>query len=284
MKKICFIDRYAKYSTDLFEYIKQTSDSKELEFLFLGPKDSEVIYSKILKNTISQVWKNESYFEDISDAIKKENPEIVHFSFELKTFGSIFNAIKFPFLLKKIKKNHTKIILTLHNILVLKNENRWDIPPYNPTKLPRVIVRILLKKYMSYLCSFCDKVIVGTNLGKKALIEFYGINQEKVNIITLGVPKKESLENNTKVINEKFPDKKIILYFGVISPRKGQQTAIESFLQIYDKLDEVEEVIKKYLDKNLKNFLFFGQFFQACCSFLSGAFIMLEKNKRSLLD
>ena len=36
--------------------------------------------------------------------------------------------------------------------------------------------------------------------------------------------------------------------------------------------------------KNLKNFLFFGQFFQACCSFLSGAFIMLEKTKRSSLD
>ena len=36
--------------------------------------------------------------------------------------------------------------------------------------------------------------------------------------------------------------------------------------------------------KKLKNFLFFGQFFQACCSFLSGAFIMLEKTKRSSLD
>ena len=36
--------------------------------------------------------------------------------------------------------------------------------------------------------------------------------------------------------------------------------------------------------KQLKTFLFFGQFFQACCSFLSGAFIMLEKTKRSSLD
>ena len=36
--------------------------------------------------------------------------------------------------------------------------------------------------------------------------------------------------------------------------------------------------------KHLKTLIFFGQFFQACCSFLSGAFIMLEKTKRSSLD
>ena len=70
--------------------------------------------------------------------------------------------------------------------------------------------------------------------------EYFDVSSEKINVINNAVPQEIGLISNIKrkEFLNKFSNKKIILCFGVISPRKGQSNAIKAFKIIEDKLPD----------------------------------------------
>lgn len=256
MKKICFIDRNIPYSTDLFQSLSENNTSSEFEILYVCPKYIEPQkISKDFTSKVRSIWTNEKYVKEIYEFLKEENPNLIHFSFELKTFGSLMSAIKFPFLLFKVKRLKLKIVLTLHNILIIRKEEQWDIAEYNPTKIPRILLKFFLKIYLKSICYFCDKIIVGTNLGKFALIDFYAIDKKKIEVIHLGIPKSKIIEQEQIIkMNKRFNKMKIILYFGVISPRKGQENAINAFISSEKQLENYCLVIVGKAPKEFRQY------------------------------
>jgi len=236
-KKIFFIDRYISYSTNLFTHLEEISKANNFELSFLGPKKENIekFSTNVLPNA-KMIWSADNYNKEILDYIKKEKPDLAHFSFELKTYGTIGSLWKFPYLLFLLK-NRTKLVLTLHNILVFKNNGKWDVHSYFLKNIPKFIIKFFLKIFFKIICGISDKIIVGTFIGKKALIEFYGIDEKKIEVIQLGVSEKNEINTQKQDKFKKlFLNKKIILCFGVISPRKGQDVIINAFKKIEQSL------------------------------------------------
>ena len=232
-KKVFFVDRYISYSTNLFRSLEQICPTNELDLSFIGPKqvNLEKFSTNILPNT-KRIWTPNSYNKQIYDFIKKEKPDLTHFSFELKTYGKISSLWKFPYLLFLLK-NRTKIVLTLHNILVFNINGQWDIQSYFLKKIPKFLIKFFLKIFFKIICDFSEKIIVGTFIGKKALIEFYGIEEKKIEVVQFGISEKNQINISKQDRFQKlFLNKKIILCFGVISPRKGQDVIIKAFDKI----------------------------------------------------
>ncbi len=255
-KKIFFVDRYVKYSTELFKELEKNFQNLGNQILFLGPKEiSKENFSAQKVINAKRVWGYGKYIKAIYSFIKKDKPDIVHFSFELKTYGPLITLWKFLVLLFLVKKSKIKIILTLHNILVYRENDSWLIHSYILKKIPKFLIKFSLKLFFRIMCSFVDKIIVGTHIGKLALKEFYGISEKKIKVIQLGVNiENQQIGELSKRLEKKIKDKKIILYFGVISPRKGQEMAINAFSLIREQLSDYVLVIAGKAPKEYKNY------------------------------
>lgn len=232
MTKIFYVDMFLSHSVKLFESLLELSKDKNLELKFLGP-DKEFPYpnSNVIKY-VEKIWSDNHYVRKLYRYLKCKRPDIVHITFEPRTFGSLKSAFKLPLLLFLIHNSKIKIVFTLRNIVIYQSNGRWVLPDYIPFKIPAPIMKILLKIFIKIICNLCDKIIVETGEGKSGLVEFYKIDEKKINVILyIGTSTKIrpiNSEKKEKLIKQ-FQGKKIVLYFGVISPRKGHHAAIKSF-------------------------------------------------------
>jgi glycosyltransferase involved in cell wall biosynthesis len=258
MTKIFFVDRYIGYSTKLFEsMLNITSKKKDFDILFLGPDAKKsILFSNQVSFNPKKVWSNNHYVRKLLKYISNNKPDLVHFTFELRTFGSPWASFKFPLLLLLLRLKKQKIIINLFNIWFYREKNKWKIPSYFPSKLPKPILTVLIKIFFLIICKLCDKIIVGTNQGKICLVDYYNIDEDKINVISFGVSSlSDHLNLNAqKKFQKQFENKKIILYFGVISPRKNHQNAIKAFNEIAKKLPNHILVIAGTSTKEFKNY------------------------------
>ena len=240
-KKIFFIDGLINISAaQTFLFLQKIiSDKKDFELFFLSPKNDAVKwpYTQSPLNLI-RIWENSSYVRNLFTFFKNNKSSVIHFFFELRMFGTLKSAIKFPFLLYLLKRTNAKIILTLYNPFIFRKENRWQIIDNVPFNIPTFIMKVLIHLYVKSICGSCHKIIVENNIVKSGLVEYFDITSDKIIVINNAVPqdKRVILTTAREKYHDKFSNKKIILCFGVISPRKGQSNAIRAFKIIEDKL------------------------------------------------
>ena len=241
-KKVYFIDAFTRNSHNIFlcmqDLIAETK--KCVQIFFLGPDEK---FSYFLSNwkveDAIHVWTKGHYVRKIYDYIKKNKPNIIQFSFELRTFGTLTSAIKFPILLYLIKKMNIRTVVTMHNILVFRENAKWVVVGDSPIKIPHSLLVILVKIFIKSICNFSSKIIVTTEAGRQGLMEFYGVDQHKIEVIREGFSDtpQQNIEKKKKFVAQ-FKEKKIILCFGVITPRKGLMTVINAFGKIHEKLSD----------------------------------------------
>ena len=242
-KKIFFIDGLINISAaQTFLFLQKIiSDKKDFELFFLSPKNDAVKwpYTQSPLNLI-RIWENSSYVRNLFTFFKNNKSSVIHFFFELRMFGTLKSAIKFPFLLYLLKRTNAKIILTLYNPFIFRKGNRWKLVENIPFSIPTFIMKILVKLYVKTICGFCHKIVVENNVIKSGLEEYFNILSNKIIVINNGVAQDKEFISQTKLdeYTAKFSGKKIILCFGVISPRKGQSNAIRAFKIIEDKLPD----------------------------------------------
>ena len=128
MKKICFIDRNIPYSTDLFQSLSENNTSSEFEILYVCPKYIEPQkISKDFTSKVRSIWTNEKYVKEISEFLKEENPNLIHFSFELKTKST--NVFGIQTGATDIISSYTQVH-SLHHSKQL--EDTWKVGNYIP--------------------------------------------------------------------------------------------------------------------------------------------------------
>lgn len=256
--KIFYIDRFIEHSVDTYNALHELiSQNNEYEIFFIGSDDNKpnIFSNQNIKNS-KKVWSKGDFLKKIFMHVYINKPDLVHFSFELKTFGSLLESIKFPILLFFIRMTKIKIVLTLYIVLFYKNDSGWELPNYFTSKIPKVLIKILVKTFIRTICRLSHKVIVATHEGKECLVEYYGISEKKIDVIQLGV------SQNTGIINQKiqekysklFHGKNIILYYGVISPRKNYETVIRSLKSVSEKLPKHVLVIVGKASKEFESY------------------------------
>ena len=250
-KKIFLIDGLINISAaQIFLFLQKIiSDKKDFELFFLSSKNDEAKwpYTQFPLNLI-RIWENGSYVRNLFTFFKNNKSSVIHFFFELRTFGTLKSAIKVPLLLYLLKRTNAKIILTLYNPFIFRKENSWQVIDNIPFNIPTFIMKVLIHLYVKSICGSSHKIIVENNILKSGLVEYFDITSDKINVINNAVPqdianlppeqqiKQAILTTTREKYNDKFSNKKIILCFGVISPRKGQSNAIRAFKIIEDKL------------------------------------------------
>lgn len=243
MKKIFYVDRFTNYSTKIFEDLQEiVSNEKNYQVFFIGPqtKDDRTWLSDNYVTNAKRIWNFAHYVRKLYAYTKIEKPNIIHFSFEWRMFGPIIATIKFPFLLLLLRiGTKTKIIVNLHALLISKHEFKWKIiDDVIPQKIPRLIFTVFMKIFIKSVCKSSHKIIVDAPRSKLGLIEFYGIKKEKIVVNELIIPPDKFIINSEKKakFDKQFSGKKIILCFGVISPRKSLDIIIKAFNAISEKL------------------------------------------------
>ena len=250
-KKIFLIDGLINISAaQIFLFLQKIiSDKKDFELFFLSSKNDEAKwpYTQFPLNLI-RIWENGSYVRNLFTFFKNNKSSVIHFFFELRTFGTLKSAIKVPLLLYLLKRTNAKIILTLYNPFIVRKKNSWQVVDSIPFNIPTFIMKVLIHLYVKSICGSSHKIIVENNILKSGLVEYFDITSDKINVINNAVPqdianlppeqqiKQAILTTTREKYNDKFSNKKIILCFGVISPRKGQSNAIRAFKIIEDKL------------------------------------------------
>jgi glycosyltransferase involved in cell wall biosynthesis len=243
--KIFYVDRFTHYTTQIFTDLQKIiSNNKNYEILFIGPQKNND-KSWLSENTIKgekRVWRYGHYIGNLYNFIKQEQPDIVHISFEWRMFGPRMATLKLPLLLLLLRVfTRTKIILSLHPATLSKENSKWIIMKEAlPPKIPRFLFDAFVKFFIKSLCNLSHKIIADTFLQKSGLTEFYKINPEKIFVAPLIFPP-SNVEINfekKKKFDSQFYNKKIILCFGVISPRKSIHTIIKAFANISDKIQD----------------------------------------------
>jgi len=245
--KIFFVDRFVTYSVNTFKSLqKLVSEDDKIQITYVGPdeKNAHWLSYHAIDNSV-KVWSYGNYLRRLYKYIKKSKPDIVHFSFELRTYGPLLTSIKFPLLLFLIKLTNAKIIVSLHNIMIFKENSEWKILQDVPVKIPRFMLKIMIRMFVRLICALSDKIIVGTKISKLGLMEYFGIKNEKIEIIPLGIWREDSTKNGSLEhdFRKKFKEKKFLLCFGNISPRKGQEIVIKAFKRFSEKMPDYVLVI-----------------------------------------
>ncbi len=143
-----------------------------------------------------------------ADFINREAFDIVCLQHEFGIFGGEAGAL----VLDLIAKLDAPLVTTLHTVL--------DRPS------------AAQRRIMNAIIAASAQMIVMAGKARDILIEIYGADPGKIDIIAHGIP--DVPLASTRAAKERlgFTDRKVILTFGLISPNKGIETMIEAMPEI----------------------------------------------------
>ena len=244
---IFYVDRFVKYSTNMFDKLKDIIDHQTgVEIYYIGPDDkNQARFSDQKVPDSVKLWSYGNFLRKISFYVLKHRPTITHYCFELETYGtSLIDVMKFPLLLFLTKISGSKIILSFHGIFVYKKDSKWQVHYYDSIKIPYFALKFFESVFMKLVCKLSNHIIVEADIGKSALVEHTEVPERKISVIQFGIANPSKVnKQKMEYFKQKTKNKKIILYFGVISPRKGQEKAIRAFSKIVNKIPNYVLVI-----------------------------------------
>ena len=223
------------YSQYLCNALHRLIDNQLIVYTDKNPENKEIKDC----GQIKLVWpKGIGYFFQIINHAGKDKPEVMHFQHEINMFGGPMSALIFPLLLLWLRLSRIKLIVTVHAVVAPQEMTRDFIDSF--TNGSKIITPGLLKLVFQYLYHtiglFSHQIIVHTLLMKKILIEVYGVNEEKLQVIPHGVPviKTEKVKNK-KILEDLDIKGKYFLYFGYIARRKGLENVINGWAKFLKK-------------------------------------------------
>lgn len=234
---IVFVDDVSPYSMKLYSKIVIHSKS---QFIFYAPKGTfGKISSKDNVRNMKHVWSSHLYPFQITREIAKDKPDIIHIQFELNTFGSHYTSLLiFPllFLLRALRR---KVAVTVHTVIprycFTRKFTDFVIPSmFRIWHIPAFFYETVLGIMYLFIGRFSEGLIVHTDTQKKYLVHDYHICDKKIFVIPQGVDYTAPFPDNEKVQfwKKRTGNKRIIMYFGSITPIKGLDWLIRSFSQL----------------------------------------------------
>lgn len=156
-------------------------------------------------------------------------PHTVHIQQELGLFGGILTAFLLSWFVLVIRKYNP--VITIHGVVSLKRVNQ-DFVAQNFSSVPPFLVRIALFIIFKPLCNFARKVIVHEPTFKHMLVDEYGVANNKIAVIPLGIEPNEPLDKleARAALNIK-PDADAVLFMGYLTGYKGLELLIDAFAE-----------------------------------------------------
>ena len=181
-----------------------------------------------------RVWSSCLYPFEIYKQILKDRPSILHIQFEFTTFGPFWTNLLLPILLILTKVANVKTVVTVHSVIpkemVDKDLMRQLLPQIARFGFSRILLKLFLIFLYGMLVLSADEIIVHGKWYEKELLSSYKATASKIHVIPYGIEEQGSV--NEALLNEwrrRFGERKVILFFGNISPRKDIETLIRSF-------------------------------------------------------
>jgi glycosyltransferase involved in cell wall biosynthesis len=213
----------------------------EGDLLFLyGPRDRA--YSTEGNIIYRAVWSPHLYPFQIALQAARDRVKIIHIQFEFITFGPLYVSPFIILLLLILRLLKIKTIVTLHGPIFPRNIEKEVISSLMPssTKVPKILLSSYIWLTYRLISKLSSAVIVHANVFRKWLAE-HGIHN--CFVIPHGVHA-DLLHNVRVTLNEGGSAcEKIVLFFGVLSPRKGLETLLQAFSIVINALPNVRLVI-----------------------------------------
>jgi len=214
----------ATFTQDLVNAIEKYNDVRRCYIIALS-KDKHIYDNRVLYDINQDKFSN---YVKAANLINMSDIDVVVIEHEYGIFGGEDGDYIIPFV-KLIKK---PIITTFHTVLKNPTAKQFEI----------------LKK----LADTSFKVITMAKTTKDILMEVYDIEEEKIEIVHHGVPYMELDDRET--LKEKYGlrGRKVISTFGLISPGKGLEYAIEAMNKVRKEFPEAVYLILGQTHPNIK--------------------------------
>jgi glycosyltransferase involved in cell wall biosynthesis len=208
----------------------RTGEGRYSDYLINGLKENG-INIEILNNPLLINRPNIKIFMGsflIKRIIKNRDISIIH---NLDNLG--------PFL---IKNNKIKSILTVHDI--------------SPVILPQIhssIMNFNFKWILPKLIDNCDSIIAISKSTKNDLISKFGVENEKINVVPLGIDNSifYSRPSSDNILKKYGINHNYLIYVGGDNPRKNLKNLISAFIAIFQDIPHDLVLIGPINKKNL---------------------------------
>src|SRR5437773_1151644 len=183
--------------------------------------------------TLVATWTQYLFPFQIFRQVCRDKPEVVHTQHEFGMFGKPATMAIVPLLYLFLKFLRVKTVSTIHSTVFPDSLSNGSIKELLPIAswIPRTIIAMGLHIVYGPACRLSNIVLVHQRSHKTKLLTYYRINENKVNFVPHGVglteyrATRESLSRWKSTIGKR----RVVLYFGYLSPRKGIDYLLEAF-------------------------------------------------------
>lgn len=170
-----------------------------------------------------------------------DKPDIIHIQYAFDTFIDLFGNMFFPPLLLLLKLFRFKVIVNIHATVPKKVITPQFSQKFFNLRRFQAILPEILKFFFRYIYYsirfFSDITIVWGEYFKHILMSDYNFQSDEIVVIPHGVDE-HGIDLCPENVEKKYNiEKKFILYFGGITPRKDLITLIKSFGQLRQEVD-----------------------------------------------
>jgi glycosyltransferase involved in cell wall biosynthesis len=198
--------------------------------IMYGSKEENLLGLPNAKN----VWSSNFYPFQIFRQTLRDRPDIVHIQYEFTTFGPFWSNLFFPILLVLLRIAGVRAVVTVHSVIPKEMVDRdlmqKLLPQIAKFKGSEVLFKGFLVLLFKSIVISADAIIVHGKWYKRKLVDSYSAMSSKIWVIPYGVDDKGYVDSSLlKCWKERVKQRKVILFFGHISPRKDMETLIRSF-------------------------------------------------------
>lgn len=240
--RVAIVDDVSLYTRRLMDGFRELGTESVLYApVSLPPSKSRRIMENLGRDGV-KVWTPNLLPLQIVSRALKDKPGIVHIQFEfygIHSYGPLYASMGIPVLLLMLRFLRMKTVVTLHSVLPRGRQLRLirDTSP-SSKRIPTPLLKTFLFLAYMIIASIANAVVVHAEIFKRRLVEQYRVRPSKVHVIPHGVEAMD--ESGTRDTKKPGSGPSLILYFGVISPRKGLETLLTAFGMLQERTAHCE--------------------------------------------
>ncbi len=143
-------------------------------------------------------------YSSTASYLNDNNVDVVLLEHEFGIFGGPCGS----HILELLRPLDMPVVTTLHTVLESPSDQQ--------------------RKILELIVEYSEALVVMSQRGRDILVDFYKVDPWKVNVIPHGCPDVPKVNSDAAKCKVGLEDKKIILTFGLLSPDKGIENAIEA--------------------------------------------------------
>ena len=241
--KIAIIDSASRYTVNLGSAIIADLNRNSLGSAVLYfPKRTlfgKASRRKVRLGASDALWSSFLFPSQICHKAKVDKVQVAHIQLEINTFGHPITLALMSLLLLGLRSAKIKIVITLHGVFP-----RFLLSSGGPNFLGNRYKKVLFLGFFTLfyrtISLFSSSTIVHSRVFKNWLSE-YGISSDKIIYIPHGIIANSKIADKERMEawKRKTDGKRVILCFGVLSPRKGLENLIKAFKIVHKEHPEI---------------------------------------------